>query len=137
MKDKLKLQCKHLFLISNKKIEMDTKYLKPTCISKVDIYNFWNVWNFWFLFKFLAFVTDRFQVIEVITITTQFYNHYKKNILHVVLLAYNLLLFSYLLGWLFIHIRIISSSLQCGIFQYWILIHLFWYVLDKPRDVIL
>lgn len=35
-KDKLKLQYKHPFPFQ---MEMDTKYLKPTCTSKVGKYN--------------------------------------------------------------------------------------------------
>lgn len=38
-KDKLKLQYKHPFPFQMKTMEMDTKYLKPTCTSKVGKYN--------------------------------------------------------------------------------------------------
>lgn len=44
-------------------------------------------------------------------------------------------MFYYWLGWLFIHIRTVSSSLEWGFFQYWIIICLSLYVLDKPRGV--
>lgn len=64
-RDKLKLQGKYLFPISNKKMEMNTKSLKSSSTSKVGKYNFWNFWIFLFFKNVLAFVTERFQVIII------------------------------------------------------------------------